>query len=154
VIARSWVARTRRASSGEPSERGAVSLFVAIAVVGLLALAGLVVDGGAKVRAVQRADRIAAEAARAAGQAVDLTVVMQGGGVRVDRRAALVAAESHLRASGVEGSARVVDGGRGIAVSTTISAPTVFLGLIGVPQFTVRGNADVTLVHSETGARP
>lgn len=142
-------------SSGEPaSDRGAVTLFLAIAVVGLLALAGLVVDGGAKVRAVQRADRTAAEAARAAGQAIDLIVVLQGGDVRVDRRAALVAAESYLRASGVEGSARVVDAGRGIAVSTTVSAPTVFLGLIGVPQFTVRGNAEVSLVHSERGARP
>jgi hypothetical protein len=154
VKAGSWVGPMRRPSSEEASDRGAVTLFVAIAVVGLLALAGLVVDGGAKVRAVQRADRLAAEAARAAGQAVDLTVVLQGGDVGVDRRAALVAAEAHLRASGVAGSARVVDGGRGIAVSTTISAGTVFLGLIGVPQFTVRGNAEVALVHSERGARP
>jgi hypothetical protein len=144
----------RSRSSGESSDRGAVTLFVAIAVVGLLALAGLVVDGGAKVRAVQRADRIAAEAARAAGQAVDLTSVLQGGEVRVDRRAALVAAESHLRTAGVEGSARVVDTGRGVAVTTTISAPTVFLGLVGVPQFTVRGRAEVALVHSQAGARP
>ena len=130
--------RSRLSCAGR-SEHGAVTLFVAIAVVGLLALAGLVVDGGAKVRAVQRADRVAAEAARAAGQAIDLARVLEGSDVRVDRRAAIVAAESYLRASGVEGSARVIDGGSGIAVTTTTSAPTVFLGLIGVPQFTVRG---------------
>jgi Flp pilus assembly protein TadG len=127
---------------------------VAIAMVGLLALAGLVVDGGAKVRAVQRADRIAAEAARAAGQAVDVADVLDGSDVRVDRRAALVAAESYLRASGVEGSVRILDAGRGIAVTTTTSAPTVFLGLIGVPRFTVRGSAEVALVHSVRGVRP
>jgi hypothetical protein len=143
-----------RLSSGGRSDRGAVTLFVAIAMVGLLALAGLVVDGGAKVRAVQRADRVAAEAARAAGQAIDLAGVLEGSDVRVDRRAALVAAESYLRASGVEGSARVVDRGRGIAVTTTTSVPTVFLGLIGVPQFTIRGSAEVALVHSVRGARP
>ena len=143
-----------RLSSGGRSDRGAVTLFVAIAMVGLLALAGLVVDGGAKVRAVQRADRVAAEAARAAGQAIDLGGVLEGSDVRVDRRAALVAAESYLRASGVEGSARVVDGGSGIAVTTTTSVPTVFLGLIGVPQFTVRGSAEAALVHSVRGARP
>ena len=143
-----------RLSSGGRSDRGAVTLFVAIAMVGLLALAGLVVDGGAKVRAVQRADRVAAEAARAAGQAIDLAGVLEGSDVRVDRRAALVAAESYLRASGVEGSARVVDGGSGIAVTTTTSVPTVFLGLIGVPQFTVRGSAEAALVHSVRGARP
>jgi hypothetical protein len=148
VVARS------RLSSGWQSDRGAVTLFVAIAMVGLLALAGLVVDGGAKVRAVQRADRLAAEAARAAGQAIDLAGVLEGSEVRVDRRAALVAAESYLRVSGVEGSVRVIDGGRAIAVTTTTSAPTVFLGLIGVPQFTVRGGAEVALVHSVRGVRP
>jgi Flp pilus assembly protein TadG len=143
-----------RLSSGGRSERGAVTLFVAIAMVGLLALAGLVVDGGAKVRAVQRADRVAAEAARAAGQAIDLARVLEGSDVRVDRRDALVAAESYLRASGVEGSARVIEGGSGIAVTTTTSVPTVFLGLIGVPRFTVRGGAEVALVHSVRGVRP
>ncbi|MCU0263288.1 MAG: pilus assembly protein TadG-related protein [Candidatus Nanopelagicales bacterium] len=136
------------------ADDGAVTLFVAIAMVGLLALAGLVVDGGAKVRAVQRADRLAAEAARAAGQAIDLGAVLEGSDVRVDRRAALVAAESHLRAAGVDGSVRVVDGGAGIVVSTTTSAPTVFLGLVGVPSFTVRGSAEVALVHSVRGVRP
>jgi Flp pilus assembly protein TadG len=150
---RAAAARTPLLSAGE-SDRGAVTLFVAIAMVGLFALAGLVVDGGAKVRAVQRADRVAAEAARAAGQAVDVARVLEGSDVRVDRRAALVAAESYLRASGVEGSARVIDGGSGIAVTTTTSAPTVFLGLIGVPQFTVHGGAEVALVHSVRGVRP
>lgn len=141
---------TRRAGTDE----GAVTLFVAIAMVGLLALAGLVVDGGAKVRAVQRADRLAAEAARAAGQAIDVGAVLEGSEVRVDRRAAIVAAESYLRAAGVEGSARVVDGGAGVSVTATATEPTVFLGLIGVPQFTVRGNAEVALVHSVRGVRP
>ncbi len=139
---------------GRHADDGAVTLFVAIAMVGLLALAGLVVDGGAKVRAVQRADRVAAEAARAGGQALDLAAVLEGSDVRVDRRVALVAAESYLRVSGVEGSARVIDGGSGIAVTTTTSAPTVFLGLIGVPAVTVRGSAEVSLVHSVRGVRP
>lgn len=130
------------------SERGAVTLFVAIAMIGLLALAGLVVDGGAKVRAAQRADRVAAEAARAAGQAIDLADVLEGSGLRVDRRPALAAAESYLRAAGVEGSAHVVEGGAGVVVATTISAPTVFLGLIGVPRLTVHGSAEAALVGS------
>lgn len=143
-----------RLAARRPTDDGAVTLFVAIAMVGLLALAGLVVDGGAKVRAVQRADRVAAEAARAGGQAIDLAAVLEGSDIAVDRHAALVAAESYLRDSGVEGSARVIDGGSGMAVSTTTSAPTVFLGLIGVPEFTVRGSAEVSLVHSVRGVRP
>jgi protein-disulfide isomerase-like protein with CxxC motif len=154
MTARPVSAARSRLSSGGRSDRGAVTLFVAIAMVGLLALAGLVVDGGAKVRAVQRADRLAAEAARAAGQAIDLAGVLEGSDVRVDRRAALVAAETYLRASGVEGSVRVIDGGRAIGVTTTTSASTVFLGLIGVPPFTVRGGAEVALVHSGRGVSP
>ncbi len=131
-------------------DRGAVTLFVAIAVLGLLTLAGLVVDGGAKVRAVQRADRLAAQAARAAAQAVDVRAV-RAGEVAVDRRAALAAADAYLKAAGSQGSARVVEGGKGLSVTTTASVPTVFLGLIGMPSFTVRGSAEVALIDSATG---
>jgi hypothetical protein len=136
------------------ADQGSVTVFVAVAAVGLLALAGLVVDGAAKVRAVQRADRVAAEAARAAGQAVDLRSVLLGQEVQVDRRGALAAAASYLRSAQVEGAAQLVDGGSAIAVTTTTTAPTVFLGLIGIPTFTVRGGAEVVLVHSQTGVGP
>ena len=146
--------RLRASGEGPSGDRGAVTLFVAIAMVGLMVLAGLVVDGGAKVRAAQRADRIAAEAARAAGQAIDLTRVLEGSAVRVDRGAALRAAEAYLTSAGVDGSARVTDRGAGISVSTRTSAPTVFLGLIGVPHLTVDGAAHVSLVHPMGGTRP
>lgn len=136
------------------NDRGSVTVFLAVAAVGLLALVGLVVDGAAKVRAVQRADRIAAEAARAAGQAVDLAGVLAGEGVRVDRRAAVVAAEAHLRAAGAEGRAHIAPGGRTVTVTTSATQPTVFLGLIGIGEFHVRGSAEVDLVHSEGGVTP
>lgn len=148
------LARLRPRGTGPSGDRGAVTLFVAIAMVGLMVLAGLVVDGGAKVRAAQHADRVAAEAARAAGQAVDVGAVLEGSAVRVDRGAALRAAEAYLASAGVDGSARVIDRGAGISVSTRTSAPTVFLGLIGVPHLTVDGAAHVRLVHSMGGARP
>ena len=145
--------KQRRLQWSLAGDGGAVTIFVAIAAVGLLALAGLVVDGGAKVRAVQRADRVAAEAARAAGQAVDVAGVLAGREVRVDRGAAVKAAEAYLRSAGVEGSVRIAAGGAAIEVATTTSAPTVFLGLIGVPRITVTGGAVVVLVHSIGGVR-
>jgi hypothetical protein len=131
-----------------------VTIFVAVATLGLLTLAGLVVDGGAKVRALQRADRIAAEAARAAGQAVDRGAVLAGSGLRVDRRAALVAAEASLRAAGVDGTARLSDDGRAVAVTVRGSEPTVLLGLIGVARFDVTGTAQAVLVDLEGGTQP
>lgn len=139
------------AQVSQASERGAVTIFVAVAAVGLLAMAGLVVDGAAKVRAVQRADRVASEAARAAGQAVDLTAAMGGAGLRVDRRAALRAAQSYLDAAGVDGEASVRHDGATLVVTTRTSEPTAFLGLIGVPRITVTGRAEAHLTNDREG---
>lgn len=136
---------------GMAQERGAVTLFVAIAVVGLMAMLGLVVDGGGKIRAVQRADRLAAEAARAAGQAVDARSVLSGEVIRVDRTAALAAAQQYLSAADAHGRAEISPDGRAITVTTEATVPTVFLGLVGVPQLTVTGTADARLVHVEGG---
>jgi Flp pilus assembly protein TadG len=146
-------ARSERGSlaRSQRSERGAVTLFLAIATTGLLAMVGLVVDGGAKVRAVQRADRLAAEAARAAGQAVDLPAALRGEAIRLDRRAAVAAADDYLERAGAQGSVSISSGGRAITVTTTASVPTVFLGLVGISDFTVTGRADVSLVHTEGG---
>jgi Flp pilus assembly protein TadG len=132
-------------------EHGSVTLFLAIAAVGLMAMAGLVVDGGGKVRAAQRADRLAAEAARAAGQAIDLTAALRGEAIHVDRRAALAAADDYLQATGADGEASVSRDGRAIVVTTRATAPTVFLGLLGIPALEVSGRAEAVLVHTEGG---
>jgi Flp pilus assembly protein TadG len=127
-------------------------MFVTVASLGLLVLAGLVVDGSAKVRAVQRADRVAAEAARAAGQAIDLTAALEGSTIRADRRPAVAAARTYLEAAGVVGSVELSADGTVITVLARDTQPTVFLGLLGVPQFTMTGRAEVRLVHSVRGA--
>lgn len=137
---------------GGDAERGSVTAFLAIVVIGLLVLAGLVVDGGAKVRAIQRADRTAAEAGRAAAQAIDVVAARSGSGIAVDRSAAVAAAQQFLDSSGVRGSVRVLDRST-LDVVTHVEIPTVFLGLVGVRTFTVEGRAEVTLVHTPTGGQ-
>jgi Tfp pilus assembly protein PilX len=134
-------------------EAGSVTVFVAITVLGILILCGLVVDGGAKLRAVQHADRIATEAARAAGQAAD-PAALAGGEARVDPQAAVDAATAFLAAAGATGSATVSADGTAVEVTVTTTAPTVFLGLIGIPAFTVTGHGRATLVHGVTGGGP
>lgn len=47
-------------------DRGGVSVFVAVCVVALIGIIGVAVDGGSKMRATERADYLAGEAARAA----------------------------------------------------------------------------------------
>ncbi|NMR19220.1 pilus assembly protein TadG-related protein [Cellulomonas fimi] len=132
-------------------EAGAVTVFLAISVVGLLVLIGLVADGGAKLRATQRADAVAGEAARAAGQVIDLPQAVRGTRVRVDRQAAANAATAYLTATGEQGTVSVGPDGTTLEVTVTDTAPTVFLGLIGIHTLTVTGHAEVTLVHGVTG---
>ena len=140
----------RRRVAGTDRDAGSVTVFVAVTVLGILILCGLVVDGGAKLRAVQHADRVATEAARAAGQAAD-PAALAGGEARVDRRAAVDAATAFLSAAGATGSATVSADGTAVEVSVTTTAPTVFLGLMGIPAFTVTGHGRATLVHGVTG---
>ena len=140
--------RTRRSVSDE----GSVTLFVCIAVVGLMVMVGLVVDGGAKVRALQRADRLAAEASRAGGQAIDVSAAIAGDAPTLNPQAAVQATQAYLRANGVSGTVSVTDAGRALVVDVTTTTGTVFLGLIGINTLTVHGSAKVVLVRSVTGA--
>ncbi|MGY1684929.1 TadE/TadG family type IV pilus assembly protein [Geodermatophilus sp. SYSU D00867] len=131
------------------SERGAISVFLAVLVPGLLLIIGLAVDGGAKVAATQRADAIADEAARAGGQALDVAAALAGQ-VRVDPAAAVAAAQGYLARNDVAGVVTVVDGDT-LQVTTTITQPTTFLGLIGIATLTVEGSGTADLVTDESG---
>jgi hypothetical protein len=139
------------ARGARPTDEGSITLFVCVAAVGLLLLAGLVVDGGAKVRAIQRADRLAAEAGRAGGQAIDVRAAIPGNVPVVNPSAAIRAAQAYLTAQGVTGQVRVADAGRALVVDVTVSSPTVFLGLMGVNRVTVHGTSTVRLVRGVTG---
>lgn len=140
------------ARRGHPGDTGSVTLFLVISVIGLLAMVGLVVDGAGKIRAVQRADALAAEAGRAGGQAIDAPASILGAPPVVDPRAAVAAARAYLARNGVQGDVTVAEGGRTIDITVTSTSTTVFLGLIGVDSMTVHGHATVSLVRGVTGA--
>jgi hypothetical protein len=129
-------------------------MFVAITAVGLLVLIGLVVDGGAKVRAIEQADTVAAEAARAAGQAIALPGVMSGRQLAIDTPRARAAATAYLAAHDAAGTVTLDPGGRAITVTATITQPTVLLDLIGVREITAHGAATAILQRGITGALP
>lgn len=144
---------TRRlhVATGPEHEAGSVTVFVAISMLGLLLLLGLVADGGAKLRATQRADATAAEAARAGGQALDIPNAISGSGIRVDRSIAVAAAITYLRQAGHNGTVRVSDDRTRLLVTVTDTAPTAFLNLIGISTLTVTGHAEASLVEGITG---
>jgi hypothetical protein len=131
-------------------DTGSVTLFLVITVTGLLVMAGLVVDGGAKIRGIERADTLAAEAGRAAGQAINISAAITGSTPTLDPRAAIAAADAYLATNGVTGTVAVTAGGRSLEVTVTTSTPTVFLGLIGITAMTSQGHATVALIAQGT----
>lgn len=144
-------ARLLRLRLGTDRDRGSVTVFLAITMVGLLVLLGLVADGGAKLRATQRAAATAAEAARAGGQALDLPAATAGQPIHVDRAAAASAAREYLTATGATGTVTVSDDGTQLTVTVTSTAPTVFLSLIGIQNLTSTATAHAVLVAGITG---
>jgi Flp pilus assembly protein TadG len=127
-------------------ERGSLSLFFVVAALALLVTVGLVVDGGGKIRALQRADAVAAEAARAGGQAIVESRAVRGQGAVADPVRARAAAEDYLAAAGVAGKVTVLDGTR-LRVETSVTYDPVFLDLVGVGTQIATGEAEVRLVQ-------
>jgi hypothetical protein len=128
-------------------DEGSISLFMVVMAVTLLAAVGLVVDGGIKVRALQRADEAAREAARAGSQMLDVPAAVRGDAVAIDPAGAARGARSYLVAAGVEGSVRV--SGNVVIVSTRVDFTPVFLAFAGVGPSTVTGTASARPVSAE-----
>ena len=123
-------------------QRGqALSVFVAVAVVALLLVCGLVVDGGAQAGAVRKAETAAALAARAAA---DATAPARRAGVAPRRAAAVRAAEQVLAGyPDLTGQARLVDGA--VEVHTQGRVDTGFLRLVGITTLGASGSATAEL---------
>jgi Flp pilus assembly protein TadG len=125
---------------------GRVALLVLVLAFSVLVMIGLAVDGGGKMRAMQRADNLAAEAARAAGQSIQLGQAVQGGPKVVDVARAVAAGQAYLAAAGVTGTVVPSDDRRQVTVTVNITYNTVMLGLVGFDQLPVTGTATAQLL--------
>jgi hypothetical protein len=126
------------------NDRGSMSVFVLVTVVALFAVAALVYDGAGRLRALTHAEGVAQEAARAGGQAVDAGKAISGGGVTVDRNAAVAAARTYLSRENVSGSVSVSEDGGSLEVTVTESYHAVFLG---GASGSVTGHGSANLVY-------
>ncbi len=118
-----------------------LSAFFAVVVVCLLLLAGLVIDGGAKVSADRRAEAVAAHAARAGADAAVGHRLVGNDPSSAAHRAALAVLDD----AGVAGQVTVT--GERVSVTTTITVETTFLSLIGTDTLTGHGRASATSVE-------
>jgi hypothetical protein len=135
---------------GPERERGGLSLMIVILFVALAALAGIVVDGSAKLEAAENAVALAQEAARAGATTVDESSAYSSGSFVVGQQQALDAARSYLTSAGYGQFTVTAVSTRAIQVSVTITEPTRFLSMIGVDSFTCTGTATASLVTGVT----
>jgi len=119
-------------------------------MVPLLALSGLVIDGGRKLNQSASAYAIAQEAARAGAGLVDRSAAYSSGTFRVDQAQAVAAARAYLAGGGYTGTVSV-DGARRIRVTVTVTGHTLVLSLIGINTMTSTGSAVAALVTGVTG---
>lgn len=135
-------------------EQGSITILAIILFLAILAAAGLVVDGGAKIRAARQASAVAEEAARAgAGRVNRNQAYAHGGSFVIDRTSAISAARSYLSSSGVAGSVTMTSA-RSIQVTATVDKPTVLLSLIGIGHVRVTKTARADLLQGIRGNEP
>lgn len=139
-LARRWRQRAYRRAA---RDRGSITLWVAVTFAAILAVAALVADGGARIRAGERADIVAGEAARAASYA-------SGPDENSRTAAAAAAARGIISRAGMAGSVAVASPGR-IEVTVHASAAGPISGL----TYTVTRHATAQLVLGvRTGGTP
>ena len=122
----------------ERTQSGSVTAFVASITVALVAVAGLVVDGGYLLAGRRAALDEAEAAARAGAQAVDQDGLRSGGplSLRVDEARQRVA--DYLARSGHDGDAEV--SGDTVTVRVRRSQRLTILGLFGVGPVVIKAS--------------
>jgi len=143
---------TARARRRRHDDAGNITLFVVVMAVAFFGIIGLAVDGAGKVRAMQRADHAAQEAARTAGQQLAASTVMTGGAVALDAARARTAAQAYLKQAGVSGTV-TVDGAT-VTVTTSTTYKPIFVSLLGIGTMTATGSATARTVRGITQEEP
>lgn len=125
--------------------------MIVVLFVALVALGGIVVDGGTKLIGDENAVAAAQEAARAGATTVDASRAYTTGTFVVDRGQAAAAARQYLAAAGYRHYTIAADWPNALRVSVRITEPTRFLSLIGIDSLTCTGTATASLVTGVTG---
>lgn len=127
-------------------ERGAVTAFVACFTVALIAVFGLVVDGGLILASRRQAFNAADAAARVGAQAVDESALRSGRPLMLDPGDAERRAIDYLAAVGLDGVVDVV--GDRITVTVTTERELSVLGFTGLGPIGVKGTGTARAVQA------
>lgn len=124
-------------------DSGQAAPLVLVTLLGLLAVAGLVIDGGLLFSSRRSLQSLADGAARAGAMAVDEQALRESRGAEVllDVAAAREAAGEYLRLAGFSGSVETEVAERAVVVRLMHSNRTLILSLVGVGQVSIRAEA-------------
>jgi Flp pilus assembly protein TadG len=147
VIRRLLAALARRRCTGD--DAGRVTAFATVITLALVAVAGLVLDGGVALSAKVQVLDIAQAAARAGAQQLDLTLYRTTSQAQLNPDRAASVAEAWLASAGVQGEA----GATTTTVTVTVyrTTNTQLLQLVGVRQLHVSASVTATAVQGVTG---
>ncbi|MED7949504.1 MULTISPECIES: hypothetical protein [unclassified Streptomyces] len=128
------------------SDRGTLSIFVAICSAFVAVVIALIIDAGGKLRVAENTDAYAQEAARVAGQQLDEAALLRGEGYRVKREYAEEAANSYLALYGL--AAKFVEfSPDGAAVTITVETEYRPVLLTQLANRKITGKGSAALVH-------
>lgn len=126
-------------------ERGTATAFVVGMAVTLLAMAGLVVDGGNALNARMKLADDTEQAARAGAQQIDEVSLRTSGVVQLDQGAARQSASDFIARFGYTNAGVAVNGDE-VTVGATDTVDTVLLSLVGFDRFDIRAVATAEAV--------
>lgn len=129
-------------------DRGQVSVFLTLVVVALIAVAGLVLDGGLALSAKVAALEAAQSAARAGAQEIDLVLFRTRGLARLDPARATASARGWLAAADATGQVQATESTVTVTVEDTTD--TQLLRLVGLAHLRVSATATATAVQGVT----
>lgn len=133
--------RTWKAGNQLRRDDGSLSVYFVSAMLAVIPLVGLVVDGTGQIRAQQEADLVAEQAARSAGQEIELGNAILGDAVFVDSGAVRHAADTFAAAQGdYEVTSVEVSGDRHVVtVRLSTTYDPLLLDAIGLGPSTLEG---------------
>jgi Flp pilus assembly protein TadG len=110
-------------------------------LLGMLAMAALVIDGGLLFAERRDLQGLADGSARAGAMAIDEDLLRETGTVRLDPAAAQAAAEQYLESVGVEGTIEIDANMLSVTVDLEETRQTLMMSLLGVRTVDVAAHA-------------
>ena len=138
-------ARPRRTDRRRHDDAGTATTFVVGMAITLLAVAGLVVDGGNALNARMKLADDTEQAARAGAQQIDELALRNNDVVRLDQGAARQAAGSFIGRFGYTNTGVAVTGDE-VTVGASDQVDTILLSLVGFRSFQVNAVATAEAV--------